>query len=1276
MRATGVNIAAHSGFRVACVLAGMLGASAVSAAPGDTLFTDNLNGNLNKWTVVSSGGDANLDNKTSVQGRSLELRWGTVRVESDNIDASAVAGAQLSAWIRRGSDAFSEDPDTGEDIFVDYRDAGGTWHTLMTYPGEDTPGEIFQPILPLPAAALHANLSVRFRTTGSDGADWDYWHVDDVAVTETGVVVSGFGLDSCEDFETGIGSWSINSSGGAAGTSTQTSQSPSTALYTRGGAVTVRSPVEDLSAAVSVELSLWIRRGSDAFSEDPDNGEDFVVEFLDDGGSWVQLDSFDGNGTAGQSYSLNYALPASALHAGFRVRLRQVNGDSGNWDYWHADDVCLTGTGLSPMLYSFEEAAWSGSGGEVEESGGSGLDGTAIGGAAIGTFSAALTGNPGTCNYGDFDGSNDYIEIADDDAFDLTSALTVAAWINMQTLPSELHTIVSKDTNYEYHVNSSGQVYWWWNDSSGTTRSFATAASITLNQWHHVAITYESGSQVIYIDGVAAANRSWSGSLTTNALPLFIGTDYNFISRAFDGYIDEVYIAAQALSPAEIVALRDATHPCASANAQFSINHDNFGIHCVAETVVVDVLDSVAGTPRLDYNAQVALTTQTGNGSWQLVAGSGSFTDAIGDDGLASYTWPLGESQATFALSYPHGNPVLDIDVYQLSDAGIRDTDAEGQLTFSASGFTVTAAALSNPPPGIPGTFTTAQTAAVPFDLHIAAFGQSPTDPDCGIIESYTGDMPVAFWSTYSNPATGTVAATVDGNPVATSEGSASTQTVTFTNGQAVVSGKYKDVGAIAIAVKDESTTDATQLPVGIRGATGAFVSRPATFTVSDIRDASGSIVNPQAVAADDPVFVAAGAPFRATVTALDAEGDPTPNYGHESIPESARLDVELLAPAGGADPPVSAATGFVAFSGGASTAVDLIWNEVGIMRVRPGVGDADYLGAGDVTGGASENIGRFVPDHFTTLINTPSFATVCSPGGFTYLGERFNYLTAPEITATARAVGGAMTLNYSGVDFFRMDTADLGLRNYTAASGSLDLSGLPIVDDPDVVEDSPGVARITFSSGSGLAFQRSTPVDAFNANVALSIDVFDADGVAASSNPVTFGGGSGIAFTNGAQMRYGRVRFVNAVGSELVNLPVGLFSEYYLDAATGFIRNAEDTCMSGVGVGFTSFTEDLAPGETCVLDAGAPGASGAGCAVAAAPGDQFAQPPAAGSFNLILAAPGAGNSGSVVIEATVPVWLRFDWDTAAAGDEDPSGQATFGLFAGQPRHIYMREIY
>ena len=58
------------------------------------------------------------------------------------------------------------------------------------------------------------------------------------------------------------------------------------------------------------------------------------------------------------------------------------------------------------------------------------------------------------------------------------------------------------------------------------------------------------------------------------------------------------------------------------------------------------------------------------------------------------------------------------------------------------------------------------------------------------------------------------------------------------------------------------------------------------------------------------------------------------------------------------------------------------------------------------------------------------------------------------------------------------------------------------------------------------------------------------------------------------------------------------------------------------------------------------------------------------------LAAPGAGNQGSVLVRATVPPWLRFDWDAGAVGDENPTGQATFGIFGGERRVIYTREIY
>ncbi len=105
-----------------------------------------------------------------------------------------------------------------------------------------------------------------------------------------------------------------------------------------------------------------------------------------------------------------------------------------------------------------------------------------------------------------------------------------------------------------------------------------------------------------------------SGSLVPNNLPFYIGTDWNFISRAFDGYIDEVHVSPRAYSQAEVQALMNETHPCATAAAQFTLNHDNFGIHCLAETVTVDVIDSVSGTPLLNYNAPIRLDTQSGRG--------------------------------------------------------------------------------------------------------------------------------------------------------------------------------------------------------------------------------------------------------------------------------------------------------------------------------------------------------------------------------------------------------------------------------------------------------------------------------------------------------------------------------------------------------------------------------------------------------------------------------------------------------------------------------------
>ena len=921
--------------------------------------------------------------------------------------------------------------------------------------------------------------------------------------------------------------------------------------------------------------------------------------------------------------------------------------------------------------WSLDELGWTGALGEVVDDGPNGLNGTAINGADTDQPDPAIAGNPGTCRYGDFDGVNDYVEVADNAALDRSDSLTVGLWVQPRSYPgSGLHTLVSKDWNYEFHLTNTGQIYWWWNQSTGTVRQITTAASVPIGEWHHVAITYEPGAQRIYLDGVQVASAAYGGQLRLNDLPLYIGVDYNFVSRAFDGLLDEVRIYDKALTPAEVEALVVETHPCDVQTPQFVVSHNNFGIHCVAETVTVNVIDSVAGTPLTSYNQNIALDTQTGRGTWQLLSGGGTFSDVTADDGLASYSWPLGETQAVFALSYLAGPPSLDVDAYQSNDPGIRDTDAEGLLVFSANGFTLTALPLTNPPAGVIAPFASTQTAAVDFPLYIAAYGQTPTDPECGVIESYTGNKTLKFWSDYRDPGFGTMNMSVDGTGIATVEGSAAAAAVVFANGQAMVTGRYDDAGLMQILVKDDTTVNA-DLPAGIRGATAGFVVQPADFVVSNVR--AGATVNPQAADASGAVFVAAGADFQLTVTAVDAEGDSTPNYGQESNREGVRFDVNLVAPSGGSAPAVSAAVGFAAFAGGSATGFDFVWPEVGIIELVPRVSDGDYLGSGDIVGGSSQRVGRFVPDHFAVATNTPMFQTACVAGGYSYLGEGFNYLVPPVITLTAQAVGNTTTVNYTG-GFFKLATAFMTNRLYQAASGSLDLSLLPLpAADPTILPASPGVATATFSGGGGFSFNRTLPVDPFDADIDLSIDVFDADGVAALGTTVSF---PSISFSAGANMRYGRIVFNNAVGSERVNLPVPMTAQYFAGSGIGFVTNVDDSCTAGVTLSFPAFTENLTPGDTCVFDSGAPGDSSEGCAAPAPFALRYNEPPLAGDFNLNLQAPGATNNGSVLIQAQVPVWLTFDWDSSSPGEENPTGQATFGIFQGNSQQIYLREVY
>src|SRR5207253_10029032 len=82
----------------------------------------------------------------------------------------------------------------------------------------------------------------------------------------------------------------------------------------------------------------------------------------------------------------------------------------------------------------------------------------------------------------------------------------------------------------------------------------------------------------------------------------------------------------------------------------------------------------------------------------------------------------------------------------------------------------------------------------------------------------------------------------------------------------------------------------------------------------------------------------------------------------------------------------------------------------------------------------------------FAVAYNTPSFATGCSAGTFTYVGQKFSYTTAPVITVTAQNLSNATTTNYTGA-VWQITNTSLTSKAYTAASGSVDISGITGTD-------------------------------------------------------------------------------------------------------------------------------------------------------------------------------------------------------------------------------------
>jgi MSHA biogenesis protein MshQ len=804
----------------------------------------------------------------------------------------------------------------------------------------------------------------------------------------------------------------------------------------------------------------------------------------------------------------------------------------------------------------------------------------------------------------------------------------------------------------------------------------ALVTDVTLGQAMYMIILDSSGN---WLDTTSLSRSSFSAGTGSHAT--VGGSDDGETQGTlahFAGNIDEVTMFSYDLPIPSLETWATTTHSCPYTPNHYAVSTPGTAVNCAPAAVTITAHSSThTAIATMDT---VAITTSTGHGDWTLTTGSGTFAAGGSDSGSASYTFATADAGVVvLALRDTHAEAVT-INVTDGSitaTSGTATASEDSPLTFAPSGFIITnagnvATAIGTQVAGVTSTQSLALQ-AVRTDTSTYACTSvfaSGTTVNIGLAYQCNNPTTCVAGQTLKLTNNGTTTA-IASNP----NSSLSTYTTvplkfSTAHAEAPFSLVYSDAGQISLQAKYTIPLGSGASSASTMLGSAQFVVQPYTLKLSNIMRTSNSFANPAASTASGTVFMPAGQPFTATVTAYSSPGTAvTPNFGQETSPATVTLAPTLVLPTSGHDPAVSGT--FNAFASGIATGTGFSWPEVGIITLTPTV--ASYLGSGTLTGTTTGNVGRFIPNAFATAVNTPVFGTACIGGGFGYVGEPFVYTVAPVVTVTAQAQGGATTQNYTGA-LMRMSNGSLTGRTYTPtpSSPALTLTGLPATSaDPAIADLGTGQVTLTFSAGTGISFARGSAIAPFSANIALSINVIDADAVSAS-NPVSFGSGSGMAFSTGATQYYGRLYLGNAVGSELLDLPMPLVTQYYLSTSQGFVTNSSDVCTTAPPLTFSNYQLNLA--TACVRDSGKPGVSGQGCTTAAS--SRYAATAVAGAFNLILAAPGAGYNGAVNVTPTAPTWLQYLWNTGSGSIANPVGTATFGVFPGSPSRVYQREVY
>lgn len=163
-----------------------------------------------------------------------------------------------------------------------------------------------------------------------------------------------------------------------------------------------------------------------------------------------------------------------------------------------------------------------------------------------------------------FDGTDDYIQIADNASLNCTDAITIVGWIYARSFPSAYIRIIDKSSatgalEDGYRLMLNGVDDFDFLIANGGNRYRAAVSGLDYNTWYHVVGVYDGSNVLLYIDATKTTGDAYTGTLGTNSHSLMIGTACDASTGFFDGVLDSVAIYSSALSSTEITAIYNAT---------------------------------------------------------------------------------------------------------------------------------------------------------------------------------------------------------------------------------------------------------------------------------------------------------------------------------------------------------------------------------------------------------------------------------------------------------------------------------------------------------------------------------------------------------------------------------------------------------------------------------------------------------------------------------------------------------------------------------------------